>query len=142
MTLHLQIIQTFAFFPKETITEDVFFIVLTERGRHFGNNLITSLQINFADLSLNTLVKSPVEIKQGDNALLNVEKSTSGSLTWTRQGYFVRGEEDSHHIYLNSDKTELEIVAASPEMAGIYEVLLKQGNCEIRKAIEVQIKGL
>ena len=139
MTLHLQIIQTFAFFPKETITEDVFFIVLTERGRHFGNNLITSLQINFADLFLNTLVKSPVEIKQGDNALLNVEKSTSGSLTCTHQGYFVRGEED---IYLNSDKTELEIVAASPEMEGIYEVLLKQGNCEIRKAIEVQIKGL
>lgn len=104
----------------------------------FTDNATFELVVH--DLFLNTLVKSPVEIKQGDNALLNVEKSTSGSLTWTRQGCFVRGEEDSHHIYLNSDKTELEIVAASPEMAGIYEVLLKQGNCEIRKAIEVQIK--
>ena len=54
----------------------------------------------------------------------------------------MRGGLDSHYTYLNSDKTEVEISDASAEQAGIYDILLKEGGCEIRKTIEVQIEGL
>ena len=72
---------------------------------------------------------------------MKVEKSEAGTLSWTHQGDFVRGGLDSHYTYLNSSKTEMEISDASKEQAGIYDVLLKEGGCEIRKVIEVQVEG-
>ena len=50
----------------------------------------------------------------------------------------MRGVE-RHYTFVDSNKTELEISDASPEQAGIYEVLLKEGGCKIRKIIEVEI---
>ena len=61
-----------------------------------------------------------------------------GSLLWTHGGKLVRGV-DRHYTFLDSSKTELEISDASPEQAGIYEVLLQEGGCKIRKIIEVEI---
>ena len=50
----------------------------------------------------------------------------------------MRGVE-RHYIFVDSSKNELEISDASPEQAGIYEVLLQEGGCKIRKIIEVEI---
>ena len=50
----------------------------------------------------------------------------------------MRGVE-RHYTFVDSNKTELEISDASPEQAGIYEVLLNEGGCKIRKIIEVEI---
>ena len=61
-----------------------------------------------------------------------------GSLLWTHGGKLVRGV-DRHYTFLDSSKTELEISDASPEQARIYEVLLQEGGCKIRKIIEVEI---
>ena len=72
---------------------------------------------------------------------MKVEKSVAGTLSWTHQGDFVRGGRDSHYTYLNSNKTEVEISDASAEQAGNYDVLLKEGGCEMRKVIEVQVEG-
>ena len=65
----------------------------------------------------------------------------AGSLLWTHTGKLVRGVE-RHYTFVDSNKTELEISDASPEQAGIYEVLLQEGGCKIRKIIEVAIEGL
>ena len=46
---------------------------------------------------------------------------------------------ERHYTYVDSSKTELEISDFSPEQAGIYEVLLQEGGCKIRKTIEVRI---
>ena len=75
-----------------------------------------------------------------DSAVLKVEKSDLGALFWTH-GEELVNDKDPHYTFLNADKTELEIVKASPEQAGIYEILLKEGGCEIRKIIEVQVYG-
>ena len=72
---------------------------------------------------------------------MKVEKSEAGTLYWKRQGHFVRGGLNSHYTYLNSNKTEVEISDASKEQAGIYDILLKEGGCEMRKVIEVQVEG-
>lgn len=72
--------------------------------------------------------------------MLKVEKSDLGALFWTH-GEELVNDKDPHYTFLNADKTELEIVKASPEQAGIYEILLKEGGCEIRKIIEVQLYG-
>ena len=72
--------------------------------------------------------------------MLKVEKSDLGALFWTH-GEELVNDKDPHYTFLNADKTELEIVKASPEQAGIYEILLKEGGCEIRKIIEVQVYG-
>ena len=72
--------------------------------------------------------------------MLKVEKSDLGALFWTH-GEELVNDKDPHYTFLNADKTELEIVTASPEQAGIYEILLKEGGCEIRKIIEVQLYG-
>lgn len=72
--------------------------------------------------------------------MLKVEKSDLGALFWTH-GEELVNDKDPHYTFLNADKTELEIVKASPEQAGIYEILLKEGACEIRKIIEVQLYG-
>lgn len=75
-----------------------------------------------------------------DSAVLKVEKSDLGALFWTH-GEELVNDKDPHYTFLNADKTELEIVKASPEQAGIYEILLKEGGCEIRKILEVQLYG-
>ena len=62
----------------------------------------------------------------------------AGTLSWTHGGKLVQGVE-RHYTFVNSSKTELEISDASPEQAGIYEVLLQAGGCKIRKIIEVEI---
>ena len=80
-------------------------------------------------------------MKLGNKATLKVEKSELGTLIWTHDGELVDGK-NPHYTFVNSNKTELEINAASLEQAGIYEVLLKEGGCEIRLKIEVQIEGL
>ena len=80
-------------------------------------------------------------MKLGSKATLKVEKSELGTLIWTHDGELVDGK-NPHYTFVNSNKTELEINAASLEQAGIYEVLLKEGGCEIRLKIEVQIEGL
>lgn len=72
--------------------------------------------------------------------MLKVEKSDLGALFWTH-GEELVNDKDPHYTFLNADKTELEIVTASLEQAGIYEILLKEGGCEIRKIIEVQLYG-
>ena len=61
-----------------------------------------------------------------------------GTLSWTHGGKQVQGV-DRHYTFVDSNKTELEISDASPEQAGIYEVLLQAGGCKIRKIIEVEI---
>ena len=70
-------------------------------------------------------------MKLGNKATLKVEKSELGTLVWTHDGELVDGK-NPHYTFVNSNKTELEINATS----------LKQGGCEIRIKIEVQIKGL
>ena len=62
----------------------------------------------------------------------------NGTLLWTHGGKLVRGVE-RHYTFVDSNKTELEISDASPEQAGIYEVLLQEGGCKIRKTIEVKM---
>ena len=91
-----------------------------------------------ADVYLNTLVKNPVEIIPGSRAILTVEKSVAGTLLWTHGGKQVRGVE-SHYTFLDYSRTELEISDASAEQAGIYEVVLQEGGCKIRKTIEVKM---
>ena len=61
----------------------------------------------------------------------------AGTLSWTHGGKLVRGVE-RHYTFVDSSKTELEISDASPEQAGIYEVLLQEGACKKRKIIEVE----
>ena len=95
-------------------------------------------RIYIADVYLNTLVKNPVKIVYGRSAILKVEKSVAGTLSWTHGGKLVRGV-DRHYTFVDSSKTELEISDASPEQAGNYEVLLQVGGCKIRKIIEVEI---
>ena len=102
---------------------------------------LTLSWIFLADVDLKTLVESPVVMKLGSKATLKVEKSELGTLIWTHDGELVDGK-NPHYTFVNSNKTELEINAASLEQAGIYEVLLKEGGCEIRLKIEVQIEGL
>ena len=102
---------------------------------------LTLSWIFLADVDLKTLVESPVVMKLGNKATLKVEKSELGTLIWTHDGELVDGK-NPHYTFVNSNKTELEINAASLEQAGIYEVLLKEGGCEIRLKIEVQIEGL
>ena len=80
-------------------------------------------------------------MKLGNKATLKVEKSELGTLVWTHDGELVDGK-NPHYTFVNSNKTELEINATSLKQAGIYEVSLKEGGCEIRIKIEVQIKGL
>ena len=80
-------------------------------------------------------------MKLGNKATLKVEKSELGTLVWTHDGELVDGK-NPHYTFVNSNKTELEINATSLKRAGIYEVSLKEGGCEIRIKIEVQIKGL
>ena len=72
---------------------------------------------------------------------MKVKKSQEGDLLWMHGEEMVQGSEP-HYTYANSSKTELEIYDAGPEQAGIYEVLIKKGRCEIRKEIEVRILGL
>ena len=102
---------------------------------------LTLSWIFLADVDLKTLVESPVVMKLGSKATLKVEKSELGTLIWTHDGELVDGK-NPHYTFVDSNKTELEINAASLEQAGIYEVLLKEGGCEIRLKIEVQIEGL
>ena len=109
-----------------------------------GISLTLSLTLSWiflADVDLKTLVESPVVMKLGNKAILKVEKSELGTLIWTHDGELVDGK-NPHYTFVNSNKTELEINAANLEQAGIYEVLLKEGGCEIRLKIEVQIEGL
>lgn len=96
-----------------------------------------NFRINFADVYLNTLVKSPVITQVGDNTILKVEKSELGTLVWKFNGSLVTGKEP-HYTFLNPNKTELEISNTSPEQAGVYEVFLKEGGCEKREEIQVQ----
>ena len=65
----------------------------------------------------------------------------AGTLLWTHGEKLVRGVE-RHYTFVDSSKTELNIFDASAEQAGIYEVLLQEGGCKIRKIIEVVIEGL
>ena len=113
----------FPFYPFRTLTSTLAF------------------RIYIADVYLNTLVKNPVKIVYGESAILKVEKSVKGTLLWTHGGKLVRGVE-RHYTFLDSNKTELNIFDASVEQAGIYEVLLQEGGCKIRKIIEVVIEGL
>ena len=113
----------FPFYPFRTLTSKLAF------------------RIYIADVYLNTLVKNPVKIVYGESANLKVEKSVKGTLLWTHGGKLVRGVE-RHYTFLDSNKTELNIFDASAEQAGIYEVLLQEGGCKIRKIIEVVIEGL
>ena len=92
---------------------------------------------HFADVFLNASVESPIKIKAGDSTIFKVEKSDLGALFWTHDEKLV--DDKSPHYTLNANKTELEIVAARLEQAGIYEIVLKEGRCEISKVFEVQI---
>ena len=113
----------FLFYPFRTLTSKLAF------------------RIYFADVYLNTLVKNPVKIVYGESAILKVEKSVKGTLLWTHGGKLVRGVK-GHYSFVDSNKTELNIFDASAEQGGIYEVLLQEGGCKIRKIIEVVIEGL
>ena len=101
------------------------------------NGKFSGFRINFADLYLNTLVKSPVIVQFGDNTILKVEKSDLGTLDWKHNGNLLSGGEP-HLTLLTPRKTELEISNAGPEQAGVYEVFLKEGGCVKRKEIRVQ----
>ena len=107
---------------------------------HFSkrHTIYSSQRRHFADVFLNASVESPIKIKAGDSAILKVEKSDLGALFWTHGDELV-DDDDPHYTFLNANKTELEIVAASLEQRGIYEIVLKEGGCEIIKVIEVQI---
>ncbi|XP_022786153.1 uncharacterized protein LOC111326423 [Stylophora pistillata] len=114
------------------------FAVVVENGSLVENVLsFTSFVMSVHDVFLNASVESPIKIKAGDSTIFKVEKSDLGALFWTHDEELV--DDKSPHYTLNANKTELEIVAARLEQAGIYEIVLKEGRCEISKVFEVQI---
>ena len=93
--------------------------------------------INLVDVYLKIPVKTTVLAQLGGNAILKVEKSALGTLTWKRNGNLLSGDEP-HYAYVNPKKTELKISNAGPEQAGVYKVFIKEGGCEKREEIKVQ----
>ncbi|XP_022786151.1 uncharacterized protein LOC111326421 [Stylophora pistillata] len=114
------------------------FAVLMQNGSPVESVLsFTSFDLRVRDLYLKAVVRSPLVVQFGNNAILKVEKSALGTLVWKHDGNLLSGKEP-HYAYVNPRKTELEISNAGPKQAGVYKVFLKEGGCEKREEIQVQ----
>ena len=98
--------------------------------------------IDLSDIHLQTLVKNPVKIDLGGKGILKVNKSEGGELFWVHNGKLLVVSQDSRYTFLDdSSGTELEISDATAEQAGLYDVVLMKGGCEVRNIIDVQVQG-
>jgi hypothetical protein len=88
------------------------------------------------------LFKNPVRIPLHGTETLAVSKSEDGVLWWFHGGQLIRTE--THYRFMDTQgptESVLEISDAQYPHGGIYEVVLKSGECELRNLILVDIEG-
>lgn len=75
---------------------------------------------------------------------MKVNKSPGGDLFWFHNGSLIDVSQDSHYTLVDtkgSSGIELEISNARVKQGGLYEVVLKKGDCQVRTNIDVQVQG-
>ena len=112
--------------------------------QYFTYDCVSCYPIDLTDTQLHTLVKSHVRINLGVRGVLKVNKSEGGDLFWIHNENLIEVNQDNHYTFVDtegSSSTEVEIFDATAEQGGLYEVVLMEGDCEVRNIIDVQVQG-